>query len=104
MVEVQVREQDVRDVFGCKARFADGFQQCGVAVRLVVAEKFLTLLVAHARVDQDQAIAVLDQQAAHSPGAEVVGVGGVVFLPKHFRDDAEHGPAIEFEKSGVDYV
>ena len=71
-------------------------------MQVVVSEEFFVLLVTQSRVNQDQSVAVLDQQAAHGPGTEVFLVGGIVLVPKYLRHDAKHGPAVEFEKSGID--
>jgi hypothetical protein len=47
----------------------------------VKAKKLLVLLVAHAIVYQNQAITIFHQQTAHGPGAHIIAVGWIVFLP-----------------------
>jgi hypothetical protein len=60
--------------------------------------KAAVLLVAYAVVDEDEAVAVLYEQAAHGPCAEVVGIGRVGALPKLFGHHPEHGATVQFEE------
>src|SRR5438046_1596276 len=53
------------------------------------------LLVADPRVDQHQAVVVLDQEAAEREGNAVALVGRDAPLPQRLGHDAEHGAAIE---------
>ena len=104
MVEVQMGEEHIGDVIAGEAELLQGtFQRVG-SVQVVVPEELRILLVADAIVDQGEAIAVLHQQAAHGPGAQVVGIGRVFGAPQRFGDHPEHGTAIQLEEPRVDRV
>jgi len=79
--------------------FGKGFIECIVAVQVVMAPEPGILFVAIAVVNQDQPVAVLYQQAAEGPAAEIVFVGGVLFVPHGFGHNAEHGAAVELKKN-----
>jgi hypothetical protein len=73
-----------------------------VAVQVEVPAELLVLLVADAVVDEQQAGPVFNQQAAHGPGAHVVGVGRVQLLPQALGHHAEHGATIKLKQTGVE--
>ena len=103
VVEVEVGQEDVGDVVAVEAEGIElGIQVLGAGG--IMAEELLALLVAHAAIDEHQAVALLDQQGAQSPIAAVPLVGGVVFRPEGLRDHAEHGAAVELEQTVGDRV
>jgi hypothetical protein len=69
-----------------------------------MSEEFFILFVAHAIVDQYQAVAFLNQQAAQGPAAHIILVGGIEFIPDAFGDYAEHGATVKLEVAGVDGI
>jgi hypothetical protein len=69
-----------------------------------VTVKFRVLFVANSGVDKNQAATIFYQQAAHGPGAQVVFVGGIQFIPDRFWNNAKHGASVEFEKAGIQNV
>ena len=73
-------------------------------MQIVMAEELRILLVADPVIDQDQPVTVLHEQAAHGPGAEVVGIRRMVLAPQRLGHHAEHGAAIELEETGIDHV
>jgi hypothetical protein len=82
VVEVQVGQKYVGYVGGREAEPAQGAFQRGVAVQVEVPAEFLVLLVADAVVDEHQPPRVLDEQAAHGPGAHIVVIGRVLPGPE----------------------
>ena len=97
VVEMEVGQEDVGDVVAVEAE--------GIKLKVqvlgdggIMAEELLALLVAHAAVDEHQAVALLDQQGAQGPIASVPLVGGVVLRPEGLRDHAEHGAAVQLEQ------
>jgi hypothetical protein len=63
-------------------------------MQMVMAQKFFILFGTNAIVNQHQLFAILYQQAAHGPRAQVVGIGRIGFLPNGFGYYAKHGTAI----------
>jgi hypothetical protein len=63
----------------------------------IMGEKLIVLYVAHAGVDQNVAIPIFYQHAAHGPRAHIVVVGRIKWLPQRFRHHAKHSAAVEFE-------
>jgi hypothetical protein len=68
---------------------------------MVMTHKFFVLFISNPVIDQNQAIAVFDQQTTHRPGAEVVFIGRNEFLPNGFGYYAKHGATIKFKKAGI---
>jgi hypothetical protein len=60
------------------------------------------LFGANPGIHQDLAISGIDQQAAHGPGAKVVFIRRIEFLPHALGHYAKHGTAIEFEIARID--
>ncbi len=104
MVEMQVGEEDVGDIIAVVPQGGERFVKRIVAVEMVMTEEFRILLVADAIVDEDEPVAVFHQHAAHRPGAHVIVVGRVEFVPDAFGHYAEHGAAVELEEAGIDRV
>lgn len=101
MIEMEVCEENIGDVFGLEAMFLEGADEGVFSVRLKKVEKFIAFFIAHSSVYEDISVFVLHQQATHGPGAEVVVVGRIEFLPDSFGHNAKHGAAVQFEKAGV---
>src|SRR5436190_3825794 len=57
--------------------------------------KLVVLFVSQARVDQDEPVAVLDQEAAQREGDAIAIIGGDAALPQRLRYHAEHRAAVE---------
>src|SRR5205823_6268051 len=75
--------------------FEQGTAVLPVVVHAVDVPEVGVLLVADPRVDQHQAVVVLDQQAAQRERNAVARVGRDAPLPQGLRYDAEHGAAVE---------
>ena len=60
------------------------------------------LLVARAGVDENEAVVMLDQQAAHAEWNAVPVVGRDALLPEWLGDDAEHRAAVELLAAGLE--
>jgi hypothetical protein len=60
-------------------------------------KKLVVLIVAHAGVDQNEAIHIFNDHTAHGPRAHIVVVGRIKWLPQRFRHHAKHSAAVEFE-------
>ena len=103
MVEVEVGEEDVGDVVAVEPERVELCIQV-LRSRGVMAEEFFALLVAHAAVDEHQAVALFDQEGAKGPIAAVALIGGVVLRPERLRDHAEHGAAVQLEQAVGDRV
>ena len=73
-------------------------------MEIVVAPEFSILLIAIAIVYQYQPVAIFYQQAAKRPTAEIVIIGGVLFVPHAFGHYTKHGAAVELEKTGIDAI
>jgi hypothetical protein len=84
---------------GCRQR---GVKRI-VAMHVIKREKLLILLVPHARINKHQSIFVLNKQTAHGPGAHIVLIGRIFWLPERFRNNAKHGSSIEFKVTGIDW-
>ena len=87
-------DDDVK-VIGSKA----GGGQIGEQAFFVFKEAaaLLRQLVARAGFDEDGVIAGADGEGIHGEGQTVLRVGGDLFFPERFGNDAEHGSAIEIE-------
>lgn len=96
-----MREKNIADVFGLEAMFLKRPNEGVFAVRFKKIEKFIAFFGAHSGVYEDISAIVLYQKAAHGPGAEVVLIGRIEFLPQAFGDNAEHGATVQFEKAGL---
>jgi len=58
------------------------------------------LLGANTGVNKSQSLAILDQKTTHRHIDQVAAVGRVCLLPNAFRNDTEHGAAVEFKMTG----
>jgi hypothetical protein len=81
MIKMQMRQQHIGNVIPAKAMHSQGLIQGIIPMQVIMTEKFGILLVADAIVHQDQPPAILDQQATHSPGAEIVVIGRMDLAP-----------------------
>ena len=99
VVKMQMRQKHVGNVVAVEPVGRQTPVERRVAVQVVVAEELFVLLGPDARVDEGQAVAVFDEQAAHRPGTQVVRVGGVGALPERLGHDAKHGAPVELEKA-----
>jgi hypothetical protein len=81
MIEMEMGQQYIGDVIPVKSMFCQGLVQGIVTMQIIMTEKFRILFVADAIVYEDKALAFLDQQAAHSPGTEIVLIGRMDFAP-----------------------
>ena len=75
-----------------------------LAVKVVVAEELLRLLVSDAAVDEHQPVAHLHEQRAHCPGAEVEFVGGIGWGPELLGNHPKHRAPVQLEIPGVNGV
>jgi hypothetical protein len=62
-----------------------------------MAKKLFTLLVAHSRIDQNQSVAIFNQQRSTAHLDTVVGVGRISFLPKKLGDNTKHGTTVQLK-------
>ena len=69
-----------------------------------MAKKLFALLVANARIHQNAAVALDNEQATHGPIAKVVFVGRDLAFAKLFSAQPKHRATVEFEKAGVNGV
>src|SRR5262245_3709143 len=102
VIEMQVGQENISNILGAKTMSSQAFFERVVSMQIIVAKELFILLVAKSVVDQDAVVAVLDQQAAHSPGTKIPIVGGIGFVPKRFWNDAEHSASVELKISGID--
>src|SRR5580658_7651391 len=93
MVEMEMRQEDVRDIVAVKAMGGQGFVEGVIAMKIIVAEEAGILLVPDTVVHQDELVALLDEQASQGPGAEVILIRRMDLAPKGLWNDAEHGAA-----------
>ena len=70
-------------------------------MRVIVAEEFFILFIAHAVIHQYAVVAVFYQQAAHGPGTHIVLIGRVYFVPHALGHYAKHGATIKLKVPGV---
>jgi hypothetical protein len=70
-------------------------------MHVVVREEFFILLITHAAVNQDFSFPFFDQQATERPGAHIVLIGRVQFVPDRLGYYTEHGTAVQFKITGV---
>src|ERR1700674_4139402 len=80
--------------------------QHGRAVRALVLDsidvlELLALLVAGSGVDEDEARWMLDEQASHAKLYSVPRGRGDALFPERFRNDTEHGAAVEPLPAGL---
>lgn len=73
-------------------------------MQVIIAEELIILFIAHTIVNQNQTVAVFDQQAAHGPAAHVVFISWICFVPDALGHYAEHGATIKFEVACIDTV
>jgi hypothetical protein len=104
VVEVEVRVHDERDVFRSNAALRELAEELRRALDPVDAAELVAHLRARARLDDDDVIRIADEQAAHVHLDAVQCVGGLLLLPEHLRDHAEHRAAIELEGSVAEDV
>src|SRR5690606_41188317 len=102
MVEMQMGKQYIGDVGKSDTGLMKRLFQRMFAVQIIVTEEFLALLIAHSRVDQDQSVPILHQQAAGRPAAHVILIGRIGLFPDRLRYNAKHGPPVKFEMAGMD--
>jgi hypothetical protein len=87
-----------------EAQCAQRFVERIVSMQKVMGKEFGVLFVADAVIYKHEPVAVFHEHAAHGPGAHIVIVCRVEFVPDTFGHNAEHGAAVEFEKAGIDRV
>jgi hypothetical protein len=59
-----------------------------------MTEKFLTLFVTDAAINQDQPVPLFNQQTTHSPGTQIIVVRRVGVVPDYFRNHPKHSATI----------
>jgi len=102
MVEVQVREDDMRDVARVDAELRERVDR-GAALEVVHRALAVGPLVAAAGLDEDEPVARrLDEQRAGREGDAVVCVRLDPAGPHRLRDQAEHPAAVEAERAGAE--
>src|SRR5258708_10959979 len=72
MIEMQVRQQDIRDIIPVKPVFCQRLIQGVVPMQVIMTEKPGILLVSDAIVYEDEAVSFLAQQAPHCPRTESI--------------------------------
>ena len=107
VVEMQMRIDDPPDVLRRVPEPGERIFQPRASVRARVLDavdvpELLVLLVAESRVDQDQAIVVLDQEAAQRERNAVARVGRDPPLPQRLGNDAEHRAAVQVLETGLE--
>jgi hypothetical protein len=73
-------------------------------MQVVVTKKQITLLLTDSRVNQNEAVPIFNEHAAHGPGAQIAIVSRIGFAPNDFWDNTKHGATIELEKTGIYWV
>jgi hypothetical protein len=104
MIKMQVREKNISDIGAVKAEAFKRFVEGSIAVQEIVREELLTLLIPYSGIDKREALAIFNQQAAHSHIDEVVAISRICLLPDTLGHHAKHGAAVELEMTGFDGV
>src|SRR5688572_4354099 len=113
MVEVEMGIDDPLHVGGRVAGIVQRVEQLGRRtfapaprgiLDAVDLAELRVVLGADGGIDEDQAVAVLDQQAAHRERDAVPLVGGDLPVPERLRHDAEHGAAVEALEAALEGV
>ena len=66
--------------------------------------KLRILLIAKSRVDQDEAVLVLNEQTPHTKRDAVLGICGEPAFPQRLRHDPKHGATVELLAARLDGV
>src|SRR4051812_12297444 len=101
MIEMKVREEDIGNVFGIEAVSGKTLFKRIIAVHVIIAEELFVLLCAHAIINKNAIVAVLNKEATHRPRAHVVIVSRIGFIPQAFGYYAEHGASVEHKVACV---
>ena len=109
MIEVQVRVDDDPDVLRPNAKLRESILEQRASVRAGVLDavdvvELRRLLVARARIDDDDVGFVLDHQASHAELNAVALVGRNAPFPERLRNDTEHRATIELLATGLNRV
>ena len=104
VVEVQVGEKHICDVFSGTARRGQSLVQAVVPVEVVMAEELLGLFLTNAAIDEHPSAADFYEERPHGPCAEVQVVGRIGAGPKLLGDDPKHGSTIQLEIPCMDRV
>src|SRR5579884_458620 len=97
VVEVKVGVDNERDVGRSEAALCERFFDRRSALHGVDLVELLIPLVSDSGIDEDVHPVRLDEESAELQMNPVPVVGGMMFFPEYFRDDAEHGAAVEAE-------
>lgn len=100
MIKMQMREEYISDIVAVKAKFLERAVQGIVAMEIIMGKEFFALFVSDSGVNQSEFVAVFYQQASHGPGAHVVIVCRIGFLPNGLWYNTKHGAAVQFEHAG----
>jgi hypothetical protein len=65
---------------------------------MVVSKELVILFVPDAVIDEYEPVTIFYEKAAHGPGAKVVLISGIQFVPDDFWHHTIHGAAVQFEK------
>jgi hypothetical protein len=101
MIEMEMGQEYIADIICSEAMLLKVLAEGVVAVRVVEAEELVILLIAHAGIYQYLIVAMLYQQAAHSPAAHVCIISRVGFLPHSLWHHAMHSAAIQLKVPGI---
>src|SRR6185436_8750199 len=98
-IEMQVRVDHPAHVLGSMSELPQRVLELGPptlprVLDSVDVTKLLVSLVADPRIDQDQAVVVLDEETAQRERDAVALIGGDAPLPQRLRHDAEHGSPV----------
>ncbi len=102
VIEVQVCEEDVRDIFGRDAVFCECIDR-GARREFVDRAIFRGPLVAVACFDKDESVRRMHEERTCGERDAVVLIGLDPLRPHGFRDEPEHAAAIEAKCAGQEW-
>src|SRR3546814_5417378 len=94
MVKVEVGKKDIGDVAEVESGFMQRSFKSVIAVQVIITEKLVTLLVAHAGIHQDPPVPVFAEQATGGPAAHLIRIRWIVFFPGCLWNNTKHGSAV----------
>ncbi len=100
VIKVEMRVDDDADVLRPHTGLTQSVLEQSLAFRALVLDavdvlELLGFLVPRARIHQDQARRMLDEEAPHAELNSIPLVGGNPLFPERLGDDAEHGTAVQ---------
>jgi hypothetical protein len=104
MIGMKVSEHHIGNIARFKASLEKPFQKPFPIVDIGVPEKFIILLVAPSRIDQNVAAFSLNYQRPESENNKVVFIGPINPRPERFGNHPEHCAAINPEVCYIEDV